>query len=424
MNKARKKFILLSELVMLLLLSVLLTVINVISFTMAAEDADMVTQRIALRHGSFENKPPAEDILNNSSSTGTGASDGQKTEPRPFRINGGFTRPDPDSEEMRSSMRYFTVALSDDEHQISELVEYRISAVTEDEALAWAESLRNGSETGWTNVSYRYRIYDDNGRTLVTVIDQSRELVPSYRILYISVFGGLVLILLSIPMLIFIGKKQFRPLEEADRKQKQFIARLENEFRMPLTIINAGTETLERTIGKNEQTSSIDKQVRRMTGLVRELGSLAVFEESGSKTTTELSELMTAMLENSRSSFEEKGLELSCEIEPGISVMINDYAMQRVIKELINNALVYSQSKAGFSLKRHKDRIKLIAYNDTQLPDGSCDEIFDRFTTLENARDKGGAGLGLSYVKDVIKSSDGRVSAAVRNGIIRIVCDL
>ena len=421
MNKARKRFILLTELVMVLLLSALLTTINVISFARAAEDADMMTQRIALRHGSFEDRPPADTPT---TATGAGSDEVQRDKTKPFRVNGGVARMDPDSEEMRSSLRYFTVVLYDKEHESSELVEYKISAVSEDEAITWAESLKGGSETGWTNTSYRYRIYKDNGRTFVTVIDQSRELIPSYRILMISVFGGLVLILLSIPILILIGKKLFRPLEEADRKQKQFIARLENEFRMPLTIINADTETLERSIGKNEQTSSIDKQVRRMTGLVKELGTLTVFEEPPVRSKTELSQLMTAMLENSRKSFEEKGLELSYDVEPDISVMVNDDSMHRVIAELIGNALKFTSSKAGFTLKKHKDRIKLTAYNDTKLPDGSCDEIFDRFTTLENAKDTGGAGLGLAYLKDVIRSADGRVSAEVRNGTISIVCDL
>ena len=420
MNKARKKFILLTELVMVLLLSALLTTINVISFARAAEDADMVTQRIALKHGSFEERPPED-----TPTTATGAAaEGQREKQKPFRINGGVARMDPDSEEMRSSLRYFTVVLYDKEHESSELVEYKISAVSEDEAITWAESLKGGSETGWTNLNYRYRIYKDNGRTLVTVIDQSRELIPSYRILMISVSGGVVLIHLSIPILILIGKRLFRPLEEADRKQKQFIARLENEFRMPLTIINADTETLERSAGKNEQTSSIDKQVRRMTGLVKELGTLTVFEEPPVKTRTELSQLMTAMLENSRRSFEEKGLELSFDIEPDISVMINDDSMHRVISELTANALSFAESKAGFTLRRHKDRIKLTAYNDTKLPDGGCDEIFDRFTTLENAKETGGAGLGLAYVKDVVRSADGRVSAEVKNGTITIVCDL
>ncbi len=435
MNKARKKFILFSELAIILLLTVLLTVINVLSFTMAAEDADRVTEHLAMKHGSFEDanaprdmQPPQDESspLPNTSTgapqSGTDNSGSTRRSIKPFRLNDGTVRMGPDSEEMKSSLRYFTAAI-DKKGNVS-LIEYRISAVTEDEARQWAESLQYGSETGWTNMTYRYRVYNDDDKTYVTVIDQSRELYPSYRLLIISIAGGAVMIVISLLVLLFIGKKLFRPVEEADRKQKQFIARLENEFKLPLTIINADTETLERSIGKNERTSSIDKQVKRMTSLVKELGALSVFEEGSSKTKTELSDLMTAILENHREEFGKKNISLSYDIEPDICVMISDVAMQKVINELIANALKFSVSKVRFTLKKHKDRIKLTASNDTRLPDGSCDQIFDRFTTLDNAGSEHGAGLGLSYVKEVIKSGDGRVSASVKNGIITIVSDL
>ena len=60
----------------------------------------------------------------------------------------------------------------------------------------------------------------------------------------------------------------------------QFIAKLESQFKMPLTVINANTEIIEKEKGSDEITKSINRQVRKMTGLVRELRELSVFEES------------------------------------------------------------------------------------------------------------------------------------------------
>ena len=56
--------------------------------------------------------------------------------------------------------------------------------------------------------------------------------------------------------------------------------------------------------------------------------------------------------------------------------------------------------------------ILLQTENDSDLPAGDADQVFDRFTTLKNASSEE-AGLGLSYVKDAVKSMDGRVSARV-----------
>ena len=439
MNKARKKFVIFSELSVILLLALLLTTINVINFTMAADEADMMTERIARMNGSLDSDRKIDDMVppldeapsvteGSASSPAAAQSRSENTEPKnnrsikQFRLNGGrFDNMGPNSPEMNSSLRYFTYSIDKDGNV--EKVDFRMSAVSEEQAASWAQSLQNGS-TGWTNTSYRYRVYEVNKKLYVTVIDQSRELWPCYRILIISIIGGAVLIIISFSAFQILGRKLFRPLEEADRKQKQFISKLENEFKMPLTIINADTETLERQGGTNDQTKSIDKQVRRMTRLVKELGALSIFDESESRTRIDISDLTMAVLENNKAKFEEKNISLSIDIEPGISLYISDNAYKEVMRELISNSLKFSVSQASFTLARHKDRIKLIQKNDAKLPDGNYDQIFDRFTMLENAEGTSGTGLGLAYVKDTVRASNGRLSAAVRNGTMTISIDL
>ena len=88
--------------------------------------------------------------------------------------------------------------------------------------------------------------------------------------------------------------------------------------------------------------------------------------------------------------------------------------------ELTQNAVNYSLTKASFTLKKQGDRIIILQTNDTSLADGSIDQIFDRFTTLENAKDKNTVGLGLSYVKDIVKAHNGRVSANVKDNIFTL----
>ena len=51
MKKIRKKFIIYAEAVVFILLTVLLSVINILNFSMAAEDADRVTERLSRSHG-------------------------------------------------------------------------------------------------------------------------------------------------------------------------------------------------------------------------------------------------------------------------------------------------------------------------------------------------------------------------------------
>lgn len=431
MDKARKKFVLFSELSVLLLLTVLLTVINGINFAMAAEDADHLTEQIMKNHGYLnqgvmdERLPPNDSQQPPDNATDTAEADSVKgavmeSSYRPFNGGNRMGMMGPDSAEMHSSLPYFTVAFGKKDQV--ETVAFRMTALDEAQAVSLARSLLSGS-TGWTNITYRYRVYTDQDRVYVTVIDQSRELWPCYRILIISAIGGCILLLLSLVLFHFIGKRMFRPLAEADHRQEQFIKRLEGEFKTPLTIINAETESLEIENGSTVQTASINKQVKRMTRLVKELGALSVFAEPRRKTRVELSEMMTAMLENSRADFTKKKLSLTLQITPDITLSADNENMAGMIGELISNAQKYAVSDVVFTLTQHRDRIRLTASNDTTLKNGSYDQIFDRFVTLSNAAD-GSTGLGLAYVREVVRECDGRVSAAVKDGRMQIEIDL
>ena len=262
MNKAEKKFRCYSLLTIFVLLTVLLAVINGVNFTMASSDADEITQMLAERQGTFEKG----DAL--SGNTG-------------FQQKGAFGMGPmgPDSPELNKSLRYFTVAFTGKENN-AETVAFHISAVTESEAVSWAESLL-GKKTGWTKYTYRYRVYKRNGATYVTVIDQGRELLPSYRILIISAVGEIIVLAASWLLLFSIGRKIYSPLEEADRKQKNFIKNANKEFRVPLTVISGNTELAERKYGPDDQTRSTRRQLAKMNELVEKLGKIGIFEEDG-----------------------------------------------------------------------------------------------------------------------------------------------
>ena len=403
MNKVRKKFVLYAEIAVFILLTVLLSVINVINFTMVTEDADRITNTISHYRVKFFKEPQEENA-------DTPVNSGQHKGPGVMGIN---------SPEMNASLRYFTYAFDKDGN--AEKIEHRMTAVTEEEAVELARSLLN-EDTGWTDTIYRYRVYErDDKRTYVTVIDQGRELLPSYRILIISAIGEVLVLLISYLVLVRVGKSLFKQFEEADRKQKLFIASVEQDFKMPLTVINANTEIIERKNGSNDQTQAINRQVRKMTELVKNLGALSIFEETDvSLSNTDLSNMFNIIIDSEKSKFEEKNISLEFSIEPDVYLKCDEQAIRKAILELTKNSVIYSLTKASFTLKKQGDRIIILQTNDTSLADGSIDQIFDRFTTLENAKDKNTVGLGLSYVKDIVKAHNGRVSANVKDNIFTL----
>lgn len=404
MNKAEKRFLRCAVLAVFVMLTLLLGIINAINFSMAARDADEITERIARERGAFA--PDAE----------------LPQMPEQWEPSFGRMGPmGPSSPEMRASVRFFTVAF--DEDGSAETVSFFVSAISEEEAVSWAEDLKDET-TGWTHGTYRYRVYRQNDKIFVTVIDQGRELLPAYRILIFSIGGTLLGTLLSFLVLRLVGKKLFAPIEEADRKQKQFIANAEKEFALPLTVISADAELLERENGSSDHTRSIHRQVRRLNGLVRSLGTLSVSgEKQLTRTPISLSDLLQELADRSQTRFDERAIRFDCEIEENVSLDGAPEAMQQALGELTENMLKYAAANAKITLGREKERIRLCFANDTQLPAGSYDQAFDRFTLLPNALD-GSVGLGLAYVKDVVKAHNGRCKADVSDGCFRVTIDL
>ena len=402
------------------LLTVLLSIINGINFTMAGEDADRITKRLSERNGVFS----VEQKFDDGESFKSESSD-QADYQNSFFRNDDSKRMGPmgpDSPEVNDSVRFFTYSF--DKKGNAEKIAFHISAIDEKEAEEWAKSLMN-EKIGWTKGTYRYRVYKHNKKTYVTVIDQGRELLPSYRILIISVFGEVIGLAVSFIILRIVGRRLFRPLEEADRKQKQFIANIESDFKMPLTVINANTELIEKENGSSDYIRSINRQVRKMTSLVKEIGSLAIFEEKDMTITkVNLSSTLSSVLDYKKASFEEEGIQLNLSIEDNLIIDGEEEKIKKLLSEIAENAVKYSLTKADFTLKKEKDRILLIQTNDTDLPTENIEQIFDRFTVLSNAENTAAIGLGLAYAKDIVTAHNGRITARVSDGVFTLEVSL
>ncbi|MBP5153508.1 MAG: HAMP domain-containing histidine kinase [Lachnospiraceae bacterium] len=389
-TKAKRRMILYALLALGTLLAVLLAVINGLNFTMAADDADRLTEHL-IREGTV---PPAQE--------------------KP----GNFGPMGPGSPEMGFSLRYFTVRFVKGEP--AEMKVFRLAAVTEEEAVEWAKSLKNGADdaaVGWTRGTYRYRVLKEGDTTLVTVIDQGREMLPAYRTLWISAAGWALALIAGFAILAASSGRIFGPIEEADRKQKQFLRSAENEFTVPLTVIAADTELLEKNCGSSEETQSMRRQLSKLFALSDELAGLRILEEdSGEKTRIDLSALLRETAETARPAFASRGLTLTVEAEEGVTLTGDAASVRRMLEELLSNAEKFSLTGAALRLTKEGERIVLEAVSDTDLPDQPAERIFDRFVRLENAAGKDGAGLGLTYVRDCVKGLQGRVSAAVAGG--------
>ena len=406
MSKARKRFVLYAILGVFLLMTVLLGIINGVNYTMAGEDADHLTQTISENQGMLRGGRH-------------GMNPGGGPEGRPERswLTG------PDSPEMTESLRYFTYAFDQDGQ--AERIFFAVSAVTEEEAEEWARSLIPENRTGWTDGVYRYRVWEMDGKTWVTVIDQSRELNGFYRILNISLIGLIAGTVISALTLGYLGQRLFQPLEEADRKQKRFISNAEREFRIPLTVVSADLENWERQNGESEESLSIHRQVKRMTGLVQELGSAGLFgEQAADGREVDLAAMARAAGEQAAAGFDAQGTKLRIRAEQPVRIQGDGDALEWMMGELLENARKFTTGDVLLSVREDGGHAVIETVNDAPLKDGNREEAMDRFTRLENAEEKPGAGLGLARVRETVQAHNGRIRVIAENGKLSVRINL
>ena len=127
-----------------------------------------------------------------------------------------------------------------------------IYAITETEAVEYAEKvMKNGDERGWI-ANYRYKIFSSNFGDGVVFVDGSMN--RSVFMQSTMIAGGVLLCCaaLVLVLIFMLSKKAVKPIAESYEKQKQFITDANHELKTPLTLILANLDIAEAELGKNE----------------------------------------------------------------------------------------------------------------------------------------------------------------------------
>ena len=218
------------------------------------------------------------------------------------------------------------------------------------------------------------------------------------------------------------GRRLRLETQRRDQELKYTMACISHDIRTPLAGAMGYLQLLEGEPERQaEYRSIVQKRLEELEELLEELflytrlqsGSLPL--ECGE--TAALPPLWDALAE-----FYPQ-LEVA-EVEPelrfdreDLTVWASAEALGRVYRNLIANALRHGGGGLAVS-----GRDGEICFSNKLLPGPRPDpeHLFDRFYQSSPARAKGGAGLGLSIVRELMERMDGRVSAEISGGRLEI----
>ncbi|WP_336214038.1 sensor histidine kinase [Nonomuraea sp. LPB2021202275-12-8] len=198
-------------------------------------------------------------------------------------------------------------------------------------------------------------------------------------------------------------------LETSVETHKRFVADAAHELRSPIATLRARLELAE----PSELTAEALADVERLQALAADLLLLARLDAGEPPRTTDV-DLGQVALEESLRINRRPELDLDFDIEPDVVVRGSRGHLDRLVTNLVDNAVRHAATRVLVRVRRDGDRAVLRVHDDgPRIPAEQREAVFDRFTRLDEARarDAGGAGLGLPIAKDIALLHGGALAA-------------
>jgi signal transduction histidine kinase len=216
-------------------------------------------------------------------------------------------------------------------------------------------------------------------------------------------------------------------LKEVNIRKSDFIARASHELRTPLTSIKGAIDYINAklSLSKSEQKQEslifdeigmfLDIIKNNSERLIRMVNDMLDLEriEMGKSEMQQVKVNPVYLIEETLTNFyceaERRNIKLVTNLEPNLSVLIDEDRIKQVLTNLLANAFKFSPDNSEITVSAYsKDGFVVISVCDQGLgvPLSIQDRIFDKFFKYGN---KEGSGLGLAICKSIIEAHGGGI---------------
>jgi len=226
--------------------------------------------------------------------------------------------------------------------------------------------------------------------------------------------------------------RDMRREREVERMKTEFLSNISHELRTPLTPIKGYAEMLRRrSVPRNqarEFLGGIIDSTDRLERVVDLLVSFAAFEAGRLRLRSEpvtVRELLDSTAQRWQAKLD-SAHPLTKRVARNLpDVVVDRRLLERSLDELVDNAVKYSPTGGKVSITaRLSDNGQgpsvEIAVTDRGIgiPEDRVDSVFDEFAQADSSatREFGGLGLGLSFVRRIVRAHDGELLCESRPG--------
>ena len=215
-------------------------------------------------------------------------------------------------------------------------------------------------------------------------------------------------------------------LRKLENLRKNLLTDISHEIKTPVSVIRAGSETLNSGALEDKETAkkftqSIQDNAERLSEMIEDLLELEKIEFSGlvpNKKKMNVLQQINIIIDSLQSLMFEKNIKLNNLISSDHIVKTDKDSFRTILSNLIANAIKYSPEGSTITLQSsisETDIIIEIADEGYGIEKQNLNRVFDRFYRTDKARaHTKGTGLGLSLVKQLTNRLGGNVSVESR----------
>ena len=209
-------------------------------------------------------------------------------------------------------------------------------------------------------------------------------------------------------------------LADQEAIRREFIVNASHELRTPLTNLQGYLEALRDGVIPPEPATfdSLREEVDRLTRLAASLDVLAGADEPGARVrVVDLGSIVRASVDLVAPALVRRSVGVELSAPDGIAVRARPDELTQVLANLLQNAVRYTPRDGRVRVIADLDgdfaRVR-IANTGPGIPPEDLARVWERFYRVEKSRDRarGGAGIGLAIVKQLVEGAGGRVDVA------------
>ncbi len=228
-----------------------------------------------------------------------------------------------------------------------------------------------------------------------------------------------ILLLVAILIGVYVIFLYWRRQASLNRAQSRFINQVTHELKSPLASIQLHLETIQLRQPDADQLQQFIERMQgdseRLHGLINNLLTASKIEHKGAKLNLQqgnLSQMVETYLQREKEKFPERGT-LSWKIDPGLTANFETDALETVMRNLLENAILYADNPPVVTINLTQESgMAHLHFTDQGhgIPSRFQKKVFRIFYRIRHTgRTIRGSGLGLFIVRNVIRLHGGKV---------------